>query len=214
LIVILPFGQSAEAQARLNSHDEASRLIEALELSGSQRNSARDFVISEMARGGNPRAALQQWAQIQEARGVRIRCKPARAEELAWPDCLPICVKLAHLSACPSIPSSRPPLVLPLSQLLLTIGRSGVLSCRAIAEKEIDTLLRLLGPVSERRRSDLKRATDIVLVEGRQADLLAPHGRAVRRRHLCDGACASDARMSTAALKRELALLRSSLAAP
>jgi hypothetical protein len=49
--------------------------------------------------------------------------------------------------------------------LLLTIGRSGVLSCRAIAEKEFDTLLRLLGPPSERRWSDLKRATDIVLVE-------------------------------------------------
>ena len=49
--------------------------------------------------------------------------------------------------------------------LLLTIGRSGVLSCRAIAEKEFDTLLRLLGPPSERRRSDIRRATDIVLVE-------------------------------------------------
>src|SRR5829696_1337884 len=50
-------------------------------------------------------------------------------------------------------------------QVLLTIGRSGVLSCRAIAEKDFDTLLRLLGPPSERRWSDLKRATDIVLVE-------------------------------------------------
>ena len=36
---------------------------------------------------------------------------------------------------------------------------------RAIAEKQFDTLLRLLGPPSERRGSDLKRATDIVLVE-------------------------------------------------
>ena len=50
-------------------------------------------------------------------------------------------------------------------QLLLTIGRSGVLSCRAIAAGELEELLRLLGPPSERRRSDLKRATDIVLVE-------------------------------------------------
>ena len=98
-------------------------------------------------------------------------------------------------------------------QLLLTIGRAGVLSCRAIAAGELETLLRLLGPPSERQRSDLKRATDIVLVEDGTADLLAPHGRAVRRRRLCDGARASDARMSTAALKRELALLRSSLAA-
>ena len=31
-------------------------------------------------------------------------------------------------------------------QLLLTIGRAGVLSCRAIAAEELDTLLRLLGP--------------------------------------------------------------------
>ena len=47
-------------------------------------------------------------------------------------------------------------------QLLLTIGRSGVLSSRTIAEKEIETLLSLLGPLSERQRNDLKRATDIV----------------------------------------------------
>ena len=50
-------------------------------------------------------------------------------------------------------------------QLLLTIGRSGVLSCRTIAAEELDTLLRLLGPPSERQRSDLRRATDIVLIE-------------------------------------------------
>ena len=39
-------------------------------------------------------------------------------------------------------------------QLLLTIGRSGVLSCRAIASGELAKLLRLLGPPSERQRSD------------------------------------------------------------
>ena len=100
-------------------------------------------------------------------------------------------------------------------QLLLTIGRAGVLSSRAIAAGELETLLRLLGPPSERQRSDLKRATDIVLVENgaviywpRTGELVPP-----RRRRLCDGARASDSRMSTAALKRELALLRSSLAA-
>jgi hypothetical protein len=49
--------------------------------------------------------------------------------------------------------------------LLLTIGRAGVLSCRAIAAGELETLLSLLGPLSERQRSDLKRATDIVLIE-------------------------------------------------
>jgi len=50
-------------------------------------------------------------------------------------------------------------------QLLLTIGRAGVLSNRAIAAGELETLLRLLGPPSERQRNDLHRATDIVLVE-------------------------------------------------
>jgi hypothetical protein len=50
-------------------------------------------------------------------------------------------------------------------QLLLTVGRAGVLSSRAIAAGELEELLRLLGPPSERQRSDFKRATDIVLVE-------------------------------------------------
>ena len=50
-------------------------------------------------------------------------------------------------------------------QLLLTVGRAGALSSRAIAAGELETLLRLLGPPSERQRSELKRATDIVLVE-------------------------------------------------
>jgi hypothetical protein len=49
--------------------------------------------------------------------------------------------------------------------LLLTIGRAGVLSCRAIAAGELETLLSLLGPLSERQRSDLQQVTDIVLVE-------------------------------------------------
>ena len=30
---------------------------------------------------------------------------------------------------------------------------------------ELETLLRLLGPPSERQRSDLQRATDVVLIE-------------------------------------------------
>jgi hypothetical protein len=53
----------------------------------------------------------------------------------------------------------------PAAERLLTIGRAGVLSCRGIAAKDLDALLRLLGPPSERQRSDLRRATDIVLVE-------------------------------------------------
>ena len=39
------------------------------------------------------------------------------------------------------------------------------LSSRAITAGELETLLRLLGPRSERQRTNLKRATDIVLVE-------------------------------------------------
>ena len=50
-------------------------------------------------------------------------------------------------------------------QLLLTIGRAGVLSSRAIATEDLAALFHLLGPHSERQRSDLRRATDIVLVE-------------------------------------------------
>jgi hypothetical protein len=50
-------------------------------------------------------------------------------------------------------------------QHLLTIGRAGVLSSRAIGAEELDALLRLLGPQSERQRSDLKRVTEIVLIE-------------------------------------------------
>jgi hypothetical protein len=49
--------------------------------------------------------------------------------------------------------------------LLLTIGPAGVLSSRAIAAGELEELLRLLGPLAERQRSDLWRATDVVLIE-------------------------------------------------
>jgi hypothetical protein len=62
----------------------------------------------------------------------------------------------------PSVPSAA---VRACEQLLLTIGSAGVLSSRAIAAGEFETLLRLLGPPSERQRTDVKRATDVVLVE-------------------------------------------------
>ena len=62
----------------------------------------------------------------------------------------------------PSVPSAA---VRPSEQHLLTIGRAGVLSSRAIAAEEFETLLGLLGPPSERQVRDLKRATDVVLVE-------------------------------------------------
>ena len=98
-------------------------------------------------------------------------------------------------------------------QLLLTIGRAGVLSSRAIATGELEELLRLLGPPSERQRSDLKRATDIVLVD--EGNLIYwPRTARCSPTLPMHGARASDADpMSTPTLKRELALLRSSLAA-
>ena len=49
--------------------------------------------------------------------------------------------------------------------LLLTIGRAGVLSSRSITAGELEPLLSLLGPLSERQRSDLQQVTDIVLIE-------------------------------------------------
>ena len=52
-----------------------------------------------------------------------------------------------------------------IEHLQLTIGRAGVLSTRPIAAGELETLLRLLGPPSERQRSGLTRTTDIVLIE-------------------------------------------------
>jgi hypothetical protein len=64
-----------------------------------------------------------------------------------------------HLRSVPSAAVRAP------EPLLLTIGRSGVLSSRAITAGELETLLSLLGPPSERQRSDLRRATDFVLVE-------------------------------------------------
>ena len=62
----------------------------------------------------------------------------------------------------PSVPSAA---VRAAEQLLLTIGRAGVLSSRAISAGELEELLRLFGPPSERQRSEIRRATDIVLIE-------------------------------------------------
>jgi hypothetical protein len=77
-------------------------------------------------------------------------------------------VKLAHLSACLGIPPSylsAPPTVLPLSS---SCSRSGALACShadLLPQRSWIRCCTLLGPPSERQRSDLKRATDIVLVE-------------------------------------------------
>ena len=69
-------------------------------------------------------------------------------------------------------------------QLLLTIGRAGVLSSRAIAAGELEMLLSLLGPLSERQRSDLQRATDIVTGRARASSspMLPMPWRACKRR--------------------------------
>ena len=74
--------------------------------------------------------------------------------------CRPFCVMLASMPA-----GTNSTVAIDGKQFLLTIGRAGVLSCRAIAAAELETLLRLLGPPSERQRSGFIRATDIVLVE-------------------------------------------------
>jgi hypothetical protein len=74
-------------------------------------------------------------------------------------------VKLSHLPCVPVHSIVEAADCRAAEQLLLTIGRAGVLSSRAIAAGELETLLRLLGPPSERQRTDVKRATDIVLIE-------------------------------------------------
>jgi hypothetical protein len=73
------------SQAQGNPHDEAARLISALELSNSQRNTLRDFVVTEMARGSTPGSAVQPlglgngfFRVPGEARWIAIR-KPRKA---------------------------------------------------------------------------------------------------------------------------------------
>jgi hypothetical protein len=83
MALAISFASLAGAQGRLNPHDEAAQLIDALELSTAQRNAARDYVILQMAHGGSPRPALQQWLQMQAGRGVAIRCKATAADCIA-----------------------------------------------------------------------------------------------------------------------------------
>ena len=85
------------------------------------------------------------------------------------PDGLQTSVKLAHLSACPSIPPaslSAPPTVLPLSRSCSrsdapVCSHAGRLPQRGFRYDCCASSVRQ----SERRWSDFKRATDIVLVE-------------------------------------------------
>ena len=97
-------------------------------------------------------------------------------------------------------------------QLLLTVGRAGVLSSRAIAAGELETLLCLLGPPSNVSGaasyvppiSSWSRTGKLIYWPRTGEQFTDPpmRWRACKRRG-----------MSTAALRRELALLRSSLAA-
>jgi len=60
--------------------------------------------------------------------------------------------------------------------LLLTIGRAGVLSRRAIAAEHAVALWRLLGPPHERQRREFRRLTDVVLIENGATIYLPPTG--------------------------------------
>ena len=64
------------AAEALNWHDEAARLIKTLDLSGRLQDSARDYVVEQMARGVAPKPALERWIAAQRERGAVIRCKP------------------------------------------------------------------------------------------------------------------------------------------
>ena len=50
-------------------------------------------------------------------------------------------------------------------QLLLTIGPAGVLSSRAIGAEDAVAFWGRLGPPHERERRDVRRLTDVVLIE-------------------------------------------------
>src|SRR4051812_28695863 len=88
--------------------------------------------------------------------------------------------------------------------LLLTIGRAGVLSSRAIAAEEAIALWQLLGPPHERQRRDFRRLTDVVLIEngatiywprtGELSRLPAPPTRWLASRRPCHDRCGSQAR--------------------
>jgi hypothetical protein len=120
--------------------------------------------------GASPENSFVTWK-----RAARRALKLADLAKLGASCRMPVhsTVKAAH---CPAA-----------EQLLLTIGRAGVLSRRAIATGELETLLSLLGPQSERQRSDLQRATDIVLVEN---DAVIYWPRTGAQFHIADAAYA------------------------
>lgn len=70
-----PRGPVSAPSQTLNWHDEAARLIRALDLSSRLQDSARDYVITQMAQGVAPRPALERWIVEQRERGAVIRCK-------------------------------------------------------------------------------------------------------------------------------------------
>jgi hypothetical protein len=77
-------GAGASGQA-LNRHDEAARLISALEMSERLRNAARDYVVVQMAEGMGPRPALERWVLTEREKGATIRCKPDAGAECVAP---------------------------------------------------------------------------------------------------------------------------------
>jgi hypothetical protein len=71
-----PRGSVSAPSPALNWHDQAARLIRALDLSGRLQDAARDYVVGQMARGVAPKPALERWIAEQRERGAVIRCKP------------------------------------------------------------------------------------------------------------------------------------------
>jgi hypothetical protein len=69
----------------LNWHDEAARLIRTLDISNRLQDSARDYVVEQMARGLPPKRALERWIKEQRDRGAVIRCK---SEVSATAECI------------------------------------------------------------------------------------------------------------------------------
>jgi len=69
----------------VNWHDEAARLIRTLDISNRLQDSARDYLVAQMARGIAPKPALERWIREQRDRRAIIRCTP---EPSATDECI------------------------------------------------------------------------------------------------------------------------------
>src|SRR3954466_15405262 len=110
--------------------------------------------------------------------GVRVKLTPVRAPCRAgsrraigaagaqWCDRLRVYLKprIVMLASMPASSTAATEDTVP-EPLLLTIGPAGVLSRRAISPADAVALWRLLGPPHERQRRDVRRLTDVVLIE-------------------------------------------------